>query len=357
MMHQMVKATILVVFFGEALTASAAPTLYNVVDLGALSARRPNGGAEGICSAGIVVGMSESEVGGFHAFSWTPSSGMIDLGTLGGSYSDARAVNAAGVIAGSSELASGNVHAYRYTNGTMTDLGTLGGERSEAWSVNDAGQVVGYAERADGLPRAFVHDGQSMTELPTLGGDRGYAMSISDSGSIAGNAETSDGFTHAALWTAGGIVDLHGDFQDQSWAYDVNDFGQVVGEWDDTAYRYDNGTYVPLGTFGGNSTQPMALNNFGDVVGGSEYSNGDYGAFVYRDGQLIDLSRAIPTDSGWVLDWANDIDDAGRIVGWGTINRESRAFMLIPIPEPASAVLVLAGIAGLHRRRRLPMPR
>jgi probable HAF family extracellular repeat protein len=40
-----------------------------------------------------------------HAFSWTQSGGMVDLGTLGGSYSTPVAVNASGRVVGYSTTA------------------------------------------------------------------------------------------------------------------------------------------------------------------------------------------------------------------------------------------------------------
>ena len=40
-----------------------------------------------------------------HAFSWTPAGGMVDLGTLGGTCSDATAVNASGQVVGFSTTA------------------------------------------------------------------------------------------------------------------------------------------------------------------------------------------------------------------------------------------------------------
>ena len=43
-----------------------------------------------INDAGHIVGESSPPGGGDHAFLWTPSGGMVDLGTLGGSFSVAR---------------------------------------------------------------------------------------------------------------------------------------------------------------------------------------------------------------------------------------------------------------------------
>ena len=60
---------------------------------------------------------------------------MTDLGTLGTS-SEALAVNDAAEVAGRSTLASGARHAFLYSGGLMVDLGTLGGTNSEATGLN-----------------------------------------------------------------------------------------------------------------------------------------------------------------------------------------------------------------------------
>ena len=53
---------------------------------------------------------------------------MIDLGTLGGASSGAEAVNDSGQVVGGSQTASGANHAFLWTQaGGMVDLGTLGG--------------------------------------------------------------------------------------------------------------------------------------------------------------------------------------------------------------------------------------
>lgn len=54
---------------------------------------------------------------------------------------------------------------------TITDLGTLGGTVSQAYSINARGHVVGASLLGgDSVYHAFLHDGTSMRSLGTLGG-------------------------------------------------------------------------------------------------------------------------------------------------------------------------------------------
>ncbi len=75
---------------------------------------------------------------------------IIDLGTFGGSFSQAQAINNSGQIVGSSQTNSGNWHASLWDNGVIIDLGTLGGGYSEAYGINDSGQIVGVYDAGNG---------------------------------------------------------------------------------------------------------------------------------------------------------------------------------------------------------------
>jgi len=71
---------------------------------------------------------------------------VIDLGTLGGSYSKAWFVND-GKIAGWANNASANSRACLFDStgsGANTDLGTLGGNNSCAYSIDTRGKLVLY---------------------------------------------------------------------------------------------------------------------------------------------------------------------------------------------------------------------
>jgi probable HAF family extracellular repeat protein len=78
----------------------------------------------------VIVGAFRSGSGVYdtHAFKYANGI-MIDLGTLGGAFSSARAVSADGaVIVGDAFYTVGGTtsQAFKYTNGVMTGLGFLG---------------------------------------------------------------------------------------------------------------------------------------------------------------------------------------------------------------------------------------
>jgi probable HAF family extracellular repeat protein len=111
-----------------------------------------------VSPSGQVVGWSDTAAGFSHAFSWTRAGGLIDLGTLGGPFSLADAVNARGQVVGYASLSDGLAyHAFSWTQaGGMVDLGTLGGNFSDAAAVNARGDVVGDSSTAAGETHATL---------------------------------------------------------------------------------------------------------------------------------------------------------------------------------------------------------
>ncbi len=152
-----------------------------------------------------------------HALLWEQGR-MINLGDLGGSAANnmAFAINNEGQAVGSSDLAGDTTfHAFLWSQSTrMQDLGTLAGDfASSANGLNDRGEVVGVSLDASFNPRAFLWRNGTMTDLNTLipAGSPLYLLtgcSINYSRVIVGLAiDTSTGQPHAYMATPGGAAD------------------------------------------------------------------------------------------------------------------------------------------------------
>jgi len=254
---------------------------------------------------------------------------MKDLGTLGGYYSVATAINNKGQIAGASDIDPGSPglsRAFLYEKGVMKNLGTVpGATTSEAAAINNKGQIVGNAFHPNADPalshhRAFLYTpGKGMQDLGTLlGGAWSFAYGINDSGQIVGTSNDDDpsGYNRAFLYTPGsGMHDL-GDLGGigSTEAYGINNAGQVVGysrtiSGKTHAFLYSGGMQ-DLGDLGGDYSIAYAINNAGQVVGMSTNASGETHAFLYSDGVMHDLGAGDGYGS-----YAYGINDAGEVVG------------------------------------------
>ena len=328
--------------------SGVAETLYTVTDLGTL----PGGSyskAGGINASGQVVGWADI-AGADHAFLYSNGT-MSDLGTLGGTISRAYGINTNGQVIGESTDANGNGRAFLYTAGTMTDLGTVVGFPSGATAINGSGQVVGWAGG-----HAFLYSNGTMTDLGTLSGyAKSCAQAINSGGQVVGwvdDAPVYDYLSRAFLYSNGTMQDLVGTLPGYPYsvARGINDNGEVVG-WANTAsgatplraflYSISTSTWTDLGTLGGDRSAALAINNSGQIVGGSGH------AFLYSNGTMTDLNSLLITP-GWTLTGAEAINDNGWIVGQG-INPagETHAFLLTPVPEPSTLALLLTGTIAL----------
>lgn len=157
----------------------------------------------------------------------------ISLGTLGGTYSLANAINNAGQIVGGASVAGdGASHAFVYHGTTMRDLGTLGGTYSSASDINHRGWIVGGSSLpGDVASHAFLYDGHRMRDLGSLGG-YSVATGINSRGDVVGASEV-DEASHAFLYQCGEMLDLNTLPAVQfGWvlteAVAINDLGQIA---------------------------------------------------------------------------------------------------------------------------------
>ncbi len=283
--------------------------------------------------SGLVVGRSNSNITVDHACLWYSPTSKIDLGTFAPNNvgtSEANDINNNGHVVGwawtgTTYQGEYTYHAFFWVAGQgKTDLGTFGGSHSYAQAINSLDRVVGWAYTAAGAVRSFLWDEVSgMVEIPnTLGGTSSQAYDINDSSWVVGYARNASNQIIPYLWRSGtGMIDLG---LDVGVARAVNNKGWVVG---------DNLSYAD--------------------------------PYLWKDGSVMYLNDLLPAGSGWVLATAEDINENGQIVGYGTINGQSHAYLLTlsgldedegedeVIPEPASLLLLGLGVTGLGLFKRI----
>ena len=168
--------------------------------------------AAAVNDRGQVAGSATDAAGRLRAVRWAADGTPRDLGTLGGATAEVApgppgggsAINARGDVVGRSETADGEQHAFLWRDGRMIDLGTLGGTESQAIAVNDRGQVVGTSRLAGGgSTRAFLWQEGHMVDLGAVAGvDFSSPVDINDRGEVIGEGGAPGGPSRAFVWTA-----------------------------------------------------------------------------------------------------------------------------------------------------------
>jgi probable HAF family extracellular repeat protein len=267
----------------------------------------------------------------FHAFEWLAGS-VTDLGTLAGpdECTEATSINARGQAVGTSEeseidpvLGLKQIRAVLWEDGEIKNLGTFGGNHSAASANNNRGQVVGFALNA--IPDQFS-----------------FFDFIINGGVSTGTQ------TRAFLWQNGRLRDLGTLGGPDASAFAVNERGQVgggsyVNSTPNPAtgiptihpFLWENGEMTDLGSLGGTDGGVTALNNRGEVIGSSNLAGDRIADPFFWDGRkLVDLYTS--TTGGNVIT-ANAMNDAGQVVGGADFSSTGAS--------PFSAVLWRNGVA------------
>lgn len=280
-----------------------------------------------------------------------------DLGTLGGTFSEAGGINNDGMVEGFSTLPGDTVErAFLWQKRTgMIDLGTLGGPNSDASArPSEEGEVGGESDTSitDPLGEDFCGYGTNliclpflwrhgvMIPLPTLGGNNGSANGINDRDEVVGTAENTTTDPTCApypeikpvIWRKGHVHELptfRGDPDGVTLA--INDRGEAVGVSGDCfhvlhALLWRNGKAIDLGSLGGTRNHYATdINNRGQVVGFSDLlGDTTRHAFLWQNGVMTDLG----TLSGDIRSSGLGINSKGQVVGGSSDqNGNGRAYL------------------------------
>jgi probable HAF family extracellular repeat protein len=186
---------------------------------------------------------------------------------------------------------------------STVDLGTLGGSESFSIAMNDRGDVVGRSDLADGSNHGFLWHRGVMRDLGLF-----FPRKINNHGQIIG---TRAGAPGGWMWKAGTFTPLSGRHGSVSNPIALNDRGEVVGTVPnakglDAPVLWSKGRarFLPLSELSG-------LNNRREVSGAVQQKLGGLHAAVWRRGRVTDLGAE-------AFDHANTvgINDKGWVIGY-----------------------------------------
>lgn len=397
MKHNLFRKTLLASVLGcTSLSLIAAP--YEIIDLGKITGGS-NSFGWGINDSGYVAGHADgplrenSQLRLFsgHAFLHDKSS-LIDLGSIEDGNSYAYKINNSNAATGfvtvkkDEQLSNGNTRSVEYDKASIFNQGTTPeiitfpnyNGNSRALSINNAGQIVGYAEQqytAQGATNPFVakraffyRSAGNISFFPILSDNQNvnldnYATSVNNNGTVVGWSEKDIG---SRVKGAAGIVynytsqlievpNLGGR---ESYLYDINDSNIAVGRAQDSRGSYKSilfdiatkkVTEIPYYNQSYRQSKANAINNSNQVVGETLVTPTvapKYAAYIYENEKLKLLNDMIACKSGWDLQFANDINEKGEIVGTGSYKGEVRAFKLIPTGGQVESCNQSSGSSG-----------
>jgi len=294
-----------------AIPAAASPFTYITIDVpGAVQTS-----VSGISNAGVAVGFYEDSAGNEHGFERLVDGtliypiddpkGVIGTSTLTYLYG----INNAGTILGSGGVISADP--FTLSGGVFTTYQIPGAFRTVLGDINDQGDFVGYYE-TNSVDHGFLqHGSDAPLTIDVPGSIYTVAFGINSPGDIVGGYRLADNVLHGFI-------------------------------------RHPDGTFTTVDFPGAVSPGLFSINDSGVVIGCCSVDlSGKW--FYGTPGNLVEFNIPGMDFSGLAA-----INNAGQFAGsYAGSDRVTHGFIgsYSDVPEPASGVLLVVGLAALPASR------
>lgn len=304
-----------------------------------------------INNKGVVVGSYLYKATANHAF-LNRGSGLVDLGTVGGTASAAVAINDKGQVLAHWTTRMGQQRGFLYYRGTVRDIGTIPGRLTTFTDINYSGYITAYGAVAGSFdgPRSFLRapDGtyRDIGSLP-YENPMTLAYALNNCNQITGASGPltfPDQPLRAFVWIKGVMRDLGDLGSTPNGGNAINNCGQITGYGsvpqgfrDRHAFLYGNGRLLDLEAVPATedlSSEGAGINGRGHIVGGSAA----LGGFVYRGLRMQSLNALVDPALGWDIRLPRAINDAGQIAATAYRGGQSYAVrldLIVPLTTPA----------------------
>lgn len=267
-------------------------------------------------------------------------------------------INNSLVVAGTASFQ----HGFMLSGGSVTifDVPSAYNNQTFGDDINNSGVVVGAYRNGSGAHGFTLDNGvYSSVDVPGAWHDT-IVTGINDQGQLVGQYRQVGTGNMLGFVKSGNNFSLFDAAQAQpnTFANGINNAGQVVGYvggggTSPRGFTYANGVFEFFDAPGALTTQAMGINNSGQIVG-----TASTGVFV-KDGAAF-TTLALPDSWNATNAYATDITDDGVVVGYFIANTNlTYGFLATPlaaVPEPSSAILMLAGGVLVCIRRRAAHP-
>jgi hypothetical protein len=265
--------------------------------------------------------LGRAQIGNINKYYLSNQDQIIELGLFpGASYTNAIHLNNNDQVIGTAGIGSANI-GWIWEDGVFTNLGKLNVNDTQTIPqyMNDNGMVAGISRDSSYNTTAWIWQNGQFTILPTAAGYNNIQLrKLNNNDQVIGFAYIQNSNTYKPwIWEDGQYTELVGlPNSTSSYPQYLNDQGDVIGSSNfsniNKFWKWHDGQLTEItGLTGKSNTQIHGLNENGQILGTSSDSNNNRQSWIMKDGQYTEIAKY----QGLTNSNVNTLNDLGQVIG------------------------------------------